>query len=183
MISSPAKAWEEISLEEDKRMGLGAFVYPMIGLCGLSVFAGVFIYNIGNDDLTSNQLFQLAMTKCCAVFVAFFAGYFLAAKAISKMATSIFHFDCDMRQAEQLVGYSMVVPFVLKIMVGVVPAFFILKLIFQFYIIYVVWEGAKILLKMDENKSTGFTVLASLIILFCPFIIEFIFNKLTYLLN
>ena len=40
MISSPARAWEEIRLEEDRRKVFTAFVYPMIGLCGLSVFIG-----------------------------------------------------------------------------------------------------------------------------------------------
>ena len=31
LISSPAKAWEEISMEEDRRKVFMAFVYPMIG--------------------------------------------------------------------------------------------------------------------------------------------------------
>lgn len=45
LISSPAKAWAEINTEEDRRKVLGTFVYPMIGLCGLSVFIGTFIGN------------------------------------------------------------------------------------------------------------------------------------------
>ena len=96
LISSPAKAWEEISFEEDRRKVMVTFVYPMIGLCGMAVFASVFIYNFPNVDLTPNQLFQMAMTKCCAVFIAFFAGYFLAAKMVSKMARSVFKVDCNM---------------------------------------------------------------------------------------
>ena len=183
MISSPAKAWEEISLEEDRRKGLATFVYPMIGLCGMAVFASVFLYNFASEDLTTNQLFQLAMTRCCGVFVALFAGYFLAAKTVSKMARSMFRVDCDMPKAEQLVGYAMVVPFVLKIIVELIPPFFILKLIFQFYIIYVIWEGARILLKMNDNKSTWFSIFSSLVIILCPWIIELIFNQLTIILN
>ena len=31
LISSPAKAWEEISMEEDRRKVYMTFVYPMIG--------------------------------------------------------------------------------------------------------------------------------------------------------
>ena len=45
LISSPAKAWEEIRLEEDRRKVFGAFVYPMIGLCGLAVFIGSLLVN------------------------------------------------------------------------------------------------------------------------------------------
>jgi len=183
LISSPAKAWEEISFEEDRRKVMVTFVYPMIGLCGMAVFASVFIYNFPNVDLTPNQLFQMAMTKCCAVFIAFFAGYFLAAKMVSKMARSVFKVDCNMAKGEQLVGYAMVVPFVLKIIVELIPPFFILKLIFQFYIIYILWEGARVLLKMNENKSSWFSIFASILIVVCPSVIEFIFNKLTVLLS
>ena len=45
LISTPAKAWSEISIETDGKKVLGEFVYPMIGLCGLSVFIGTFIGN------------------------------------------------------------------------------------------------------------------------------------------
>lgn len=45
LISSPARAWEEIRLQEDPRGVFTAFVYPMIGLCGLSVFIGVLLDN------------------------------------------------------------------------------------------------------------------------------------------
>ena len=72
LISSPAKAWEEISMEEDRRKVFMAFVYPMIGLCGLSVFIGSLLTNGWGGP----QSFQIAMTNCCAVAVALFGGYF-----------------------------------------------------------------------------------------------------------
>ena len=67
LISSPAKAWEEISMEEDRRKVYMAFVYPMIGLCGLSVFIGSLLTNGWGGP----QSFQIAMTNCCAVAVPF----------------------------------------------------------------------------------------------------------------
>ena len=59
LISSPAKAWEEILIEEDKRKVLGGFVYPLIGLCGLSVFLGSISFDFEVFTL------QAAMTKAC----------------------------------------------------------------------------------------------------------------------
>ena len=50
---------------------MSEFVYPMIGLCGLSVFLGTFI---GNTEGVS--AFQVAMTRCCATFVSLFGGFF-----------------------------------------------------------------------------------------------------------
>ena len=87
LISSPAKAWEEISMEEDRRKVYMAFVYPMIGLCGLSVFIGSLLTNGWGGP----QSFQIAMTNCCAVAVALFGGYFLAAYAINEMGTNVWY--------------------------------------------------------------------------------------------
>lgn len=71
LISSPARAWEEISLE-DRRKVFTAFVYPMIGLCGLSVFIGSLVAKGWGGP----QSFQYAMTQCCEVAVSLFGGYF-----------------------------------------------------------------------------------------------------------
>ena len=56
LISSPAKAWEEIRLEEDRRKVFTAFVYPMIGLCGLSVFIGSAAQLLDIMDYVSNSV-------------------------------------------------------------------------------------------------------------------------------
>lgn len=106
LISSPAKVWEEISREEDRRKVLGAFVYPMIGLCGLSVFIGTFI---GNTEGVA--AFQIAMTRCCAIFVSLFGGYFLAAYAIDQLGKKLLGREDQYELNQQFVGYSMVVYF------------------------------------------------------------------------
>ena len=67
LISSPVKAWAEIKNETDKRKVMSEFVYPMIGLCGLSVFIGSFF---GNAE--GVFAFHRAMTLCCAKFVSLF---------------------------------------------------------------------------------------------------------------
>lgn len=90
LISSPARAWEEISLE-DRRKVFTAFVYPMIGLCGLSVFIGS-LMKMGWDG---PQSFQYAMTQCCAVAVSLFGGYFLAAYLINGLRVRMFMLDSD----------------------------------------------------------------------------------------
>lgn len=178
LISSPAKAWEEIALEEDRRKVLGAFVYPMIGLCGFSLFLGS-IFETGFGALG----FQIAMTKCCSVFVALFGGYFLTSYIINKMGTSMFKLENNLALLQQFVGYSMVVTFLLDIIDGIVPGFFILRWILQFYVIFVVWEGVRILLKVEEQKQMAYTVMASFFIVLCPVLLGLVFNKLSFILN
>lgn len=177
LISSPAKAWEEISHEADRRKVLTAFVYPLIGLCGLSVFIGTFIGNT-----TGAAAFQIAMTRCCAVFVSLFGGYFLAAYAVNLLGKHLLLRDDQVELSQQFVGYSLVVTFVLDIVSGLF-SISILHWILQFYTVFVVFEGARTLMGVERERLTRYTLIASLIIIVCPALIETVFNKLSVILN
>ena len=179
LISSPVRAWEEIRLQEDRRKVFAAFVYPMIGLCGLSVFIGSLLVK-GWDGPES---FQYAMTQCCAVAVSLFGGYFLAAYLINGLRVRMFRMDNDMPLTQQFAGYALVVPFLLQIIIGVLPDFNIIALLLQFYIVYVVWEGSTVLMDVAEKDRLRFTILSSILLIACPAVIQFIFNKLTVVLN
>lgn len=177
LISSPSKAWEEIGKEEDRRKVQGAFVYPMIGLCGLSVFIGTFIGNTAGA-----AAFQIAMTRCCAIFVSLFGGYFLAAYAIDQLGKKFLGREDQYELSQQFAGYSMVVTFVLDIVSGLFSVS-ILHWILQFYTIFVVFEGARTLMKVNEAKLTRYTLIASVIIIVCPALIAAVFNELSVILN
>ena len=84
---------------------------------------------------------------------------------------------------QQFAGYAMVVLFVLQIIIGLMPEFSIVAILLQFYIAIVVWEGSDKLLLIAENERVRFTVIATIILIACPSIIQFIFNKLTAILN
>lgn len=179
LISSPARAWEEIRLEEDRRTVFTAFVYPMIGLCGLSVFIGSLLLK----GWSGPESFQYAMTQCCAVAVSLFGGYFLAAYLINALRVRLFMQDDDINLTRQFAGYAMVVPFLLQIIIGVLPDFNIIAMLLQFYIVYVVWEGSCSLMEVEEKDRLRFTVISSILLIVCPTVIQLLFNKLTLLLN
>ena len=155
LISSPARAWEEISLE-DRRKVFTTFVYPMIGLCGLSVFIGS-LMKMGWDGPQS----------------------FL----INGLRVRMFMLDSDIPLAQQFAGYALVVVFMLRIVIGILPDFGIMALLLQFYIVYVVWEGSKKVMQIAEKDRLRFTILSSILLIACPVAIEWIFNKLTVVLN
>ena len=71
----------------------------------------------------------------------------------------------------------------LKIIIGILPDFSIIALLLEFYIVYVVWEGSAILMKIAEKDRLRFTILSSMLLIACPAVIEFVFNKLTVVLN
>ena len=179
LISSPARAWEEIRLEEDRRKVFTAFVYPMIGLCGFYVFIGSF-WTIGRGG---PQSFQYAMTQCCAVAVSLFGGYFLASYLINGLRVRMFMMDSDIPLTQQFAGYALVVLFMLKIIIGILPDFRVVSWLLQFYIVYVVWEGSAKVMQVAEKDRLRFTLLSSFLLIACPVVIEWMFNKLTVVLN
>lgn len=179
LISSPAQAWEEIRLEEDRRKVFMAFVYPMIGLCGLSVFIGSLL----TMGWGGPQSFQYAMTRCCAVAVALFGGYFLAAYLINVMGVRWMRMPDQLPLVQQFAGYALVVVFLLRIVLGILPDFQIIAILLQFYTVYIVWEGSARLLRVTDASRLRFTLMTSVVLIVCPMVIEWIFNELTVVLN
>ena len=176
-ISSPAKAWMDVENETDRKKVLGEFVYPMIGLCGLSVFIGTFIGNT-----TGVSAFQVAMTRCCATFVSLFGGFFLASYLTNLLGKKMLEREDEIDLNRQLVGYGMVVIFVLEMISGLF-SISILHWILQFYTVFVVYEGARSLMNVDEKNMTRYALCASVIIMLCPVLIARVFDKLSLILN
>lgn len=177
LISSPAQAWMEIHDEEDRKVVMSSFVYPMIGLCGLSVFIGTFIGNTAGVSA-----FQIAMTRCCATFISLFGGFFLASYLTNLFGKNVLGREDQMELNQQFVGYAMVVTFVLEIITGLF-SISLLRWILQFYTVFVVYEGARSLLNVREQDLTRYSLIASLIIIVCPGVIATVFDKLSLILN
>ena len=110
-------------------------------------------------------------------------GYFLAAYLINGLRVRMFMLDSDIPLAQQFAGYALVVVFMLRIVIGILPDFGIMALLLQFYIVYVVWEGSKKVMQIAEKDRLRFTILSSILLIACPVAIEWIFNKLTVVLN
>jgi hypothetical protein len=175
LVSSPARAWEEIRLE-DKQKVFTAFVYPMIGLCGFAVF----VHSLWKMGWSSPESFQMAMIECCSIAVSLFGGYFLAAFVINQLGIRRFRLENDIPLIQQFGGYALAITFLIQIVIGLFPEFHIIGWIFQFYIIYVVWEGVPVVIKeIEEKDRLSFTILTSIILVACPTLIQLIFNTLT----
>lgn len=179
LISSPARAWEEIRLQEDRRTVFTAFVYPMIGLCALSVFIGSLL----SHGWGGPESFQIATTRCCIVAVSLFAGYFLAAYLINMLGVKAFELPDDTSLAQQFAGYAMVVSFLTNIVTGLLPDFAFIGWMIQFYTIYVIWEGVPRLLSVHESDRLKYTLICSILLILSPLVIQFVFNRLLLILN
>lgn len=177
LLSSPGKTWDEIGGHTEERNVLGNFVYPLIGLCGLAEFVGAFI----GRDVTSD-VFQNALRSCCALAVALFGGFFLAVYLLEKSGKKWFSVTYPDNMLQVFVGYSMVVTFVLDIVSSFFPIA-ILHWLLQLYTLFVVFEGARRFLRVPEDKLTSYTLVGTLFVLLSPALIEYVFNKLSVILN
>ena len=177
LLSSPAKAWDEIDQETNRKMVQVSFVYPMIGLCGLSVFIGTLF-----ENTTGVSIFQIAMTRCCSAFVSLFGGFFLAAYCLNLLGKRMLMRGEELELNQQFVGYSMVVIFVLNIISGLF-SISILHWLLQFYTVFVVYEGARTLMKVEDDKLTRYALIASFLVIVCPWLIWAIFSELSLILN
>lgn len=177
LLSAPGKAWEEICTESERNNILTGFVYPLIGVCGLAEFAGTFI-----ERGISPDVFQYALQSCCAVAVALFGGFFLASYLLERMGQRWFGLSCSRERMQAFTGYSMVVIFVLDTICPFFPIA-ILRWLLQLYTLFIVFEGARRYLDVKDTKLTSYTLVATILILLSPALIEFIFNKLSVILN
>ena len=86
LLSSPNRFWEKEATEGQGSRMMSEYVYPLIGLCGLSEFIGTFI---GRD--VSTEFFQWALTRCCAIAVSLFGGFFVATYLLDKISWNLFN--------------------------------------------------------------------------------------------
>ena len=185
LFANPRKAWVEISAESPRRDVMGNFVYPLIALGGLVVLVDKLIYR-GLERVT----FHDAMMDVCGYCIAFFGGFFLAARLLDMLRQKMLNHGEDMAGSQLFVGYAMGLMFVAEMLTVVFPQFFILfKMVFIGYTLYNVWEGSSILFAIPENKSSkfdvqlAFSVLATIAIVLSPMLIRTLFNTLSNILG
>lgn len=177
LLTAPALTWQEIREEEESEPILPAFVYPLIGLCAFAEFFGIFI-----RQGWERALLQAALIQCTSVAVAYFGGFFLSSFLLEKWGPRVMRKEIGHEDYQRFVGYSMVVILVLGI-AQVLMSILVLRLIFSLYTILIVFEGLRVFLKVEERRLLPATVLAAVVILVSPPLIEYLFNKLSLILN
>ena len=185
LLSNPKKAWVEISAESPRRDVMSGFVYPLIALGGLVLLVDKLVHK-GLERLT----FHDAMMDVCGYCIAFFGGFFLAARLLDVLRQKMLHHEADMAGSQLFVGYAMGMIFIAEMLSVVFPQFVVLfNMVFIGYTLYIVWEGCSVIFTMPENKSSkfdtqlAFSVLTTLAVVLSPIIIRTLFNTLSNILG
>ena len=79
----------------------------------------------------------------------------------------------NLKLCQFFVGFSSALMFTLNIVWLLLPDFFFLY-IFILYTFYIVWEGSVIFMKVTQAQQMKFSMVATLLIILTPKLIEFI---------
>ena len=177
LIVRPRQTWEEIMQESPRKEVGTTFVWPLICLCGMAVLIGGVI-----RDGFADGAFWETMADSCIQCVVLFDSFYFVAWGLNMLRVRYQKADDDMPLCTLFAGYAMVVVFALALLTALFPSLLLFKLVLQFYVVYIVWQGADLVLGVDEERRMTFSLVASAIILLVPFILQFIFDKLSLLL-
>lgn len=165
LVVQPKKAWEAIvERNESRDEYLTQFFYPLIGLCTLASFVGVFFHNeTGN--------LENALKESTITITSLFAGFFLASFAIRQFSHKWIKIEGDNKLFQKLTAYAMALTVIISAILEIMPDFFFLR-IAELYVYLIIWESIGTMIQIDEKKRVIFTSVATTIILLSPYIIE-----------
>ncbi len=184
IVTSPAKTWDAIATEDKDRNFFSDYFYPLIGFCGLALF-GVHFFDqwMAETGTPVSLMVQNALMDSAEVFIAFLGGYFFAIALIRKTSEKILDIDTNGSWLPLLTGYSMTIPILLQTLAEIFSSFLLLKWIFLFYTLYIVWEGVKRITTVKEEARLSFSILTAVVLTVIPLAISLLFRIFTNALN
>lgn len=173
LIFQPASEWERISVEMSETDVARSFVFPLIVVCGLVMMLG----SLFRGEWSEGNFFPSMLTVVVRL-LALLITFFFVSWSVNQLRMRYLHQDDNLLLSTTLTGFSMSLSFALALFTALFPELILFKWILQFYIVYIVWNGVRTLMKVEENKQMTFTFLVSALLLVVPIIVNFVFDKL-----
>ncbi len=171
LSAQPARAWSTIAdKQESNEEFLSRFLYPLIGTATLCAFVGSFFKN-GETQL------QDALKDATIILTSLFGGFYMAAFMVKQLSDYLQLPKNSIGFYQRYTGYCFSLIVAVTAILELFPDFFFLK-IGELYIIYIIFESHGNFLQVEESKRVRFTVIASLIVITSPYIIETLLYKL-----
>ncbi len=172
LFMQPALAWHVISRKGERGSMMNSFLYPLMIFSGVAVFLG----KVVGSGFEGESFFPAAV-RMVVVFMTMFLTYHLAVFIVGKLSAALA--PDSAQKSALLVGYSMVVVLTLELCLGLFPNFRIIAWIAQFYTVKIVWDGATVLMRIDEEQRLTYTMIVSVVIIFLPMILGRIMSVLS----
>ncbi len=163
MNSGPT--WDKIALERISEPELRKyFVFPWIVICFIIVLIFDSIYNPAKG-------LEKGLLDSIITAVSFLGGYFLSNKICFWYLSRLHKENLNLISSEKIVSYSFTIIFVLKIITTIFPGLLFLQIL-SVYVAFMVWEGCRSVLKLNEDERGNIVLVFTLTIILIPLIIS-----------
>lgn len=168
LVVSPRRGWRRVVGKQGGQQEFtNDFLFPIFGFIALATF-------VGEMWLTHRGSIQGSLTQAIVIFSALFGGFYLASYLLNELFPK-FGMAKDLGTAQQFVGYSSVVLYLLLFITPLIPKVYLVWF-FVLYTVFVADAGAKILFetKMNESQRILFSLSAFFLVVVSPCLIKFL---------
>jgi hypothetical protein len=168
LIAASTPTWKQLSerAERDNESFYKSYLFPVVGMIALLSFVGVLM-----DEAFDVHLLQRVL-KCVIRQVLVYGGsFYLVSYVLGEYLFPRFGLPKNRATAEQFTGYGSALIYAIAMIQSLFPSLFLLKIL-VFYTLYLLWTGAEHFLKVRDSGLIRFTVLAGIVVLLTPFLVE-----------
>ncbi|MCL1933903.1 MAG: YIP1 family protein [Candidatus Azobacteroides sp.] len=166
IVIRPEKTWKACNDEQDNDNTdfFKSYLYPIFGIIALFSFVGILFY-------LKEWNVRIAIKQVIKETIPYFAGYFIAVFALSRLSATFFDEKPTNSVCERFTGYASAAVYVTAALYALFPFFPIIQVL-TLYTFYIVWQGAVHYLRIKEQLLTKFTIFASILIILAPLIVR-----------
>lgn len=181
LILHPAAAWNEIAgeMEEGRYNAIGEYLYPLVSYCALLCFAVKLIAaRVADSTAPMGEVIPRVFLEIVGFFFVFIGGLYVSLfflRLIYRPAKYTFAVGYPM---VALLAYSMTLLIVLRTVGNIVEVFSFLGFPFQFYTLYIVWEGSKKMLEIPDKWRLNVSVLTALVLILFTTLIANLYERI-----
>lgn len=167
LFVATGSTWDKIATEEVTGNEIQRkFIFPWIALC-------VVVVAVFDSLYASGKGLETGILNGIITGVSLLGGYYLSNKICLWYLRKQLPEQSSGLACETIVSYSFTTVFVLKIITTVLPSLFFLQIL-NVYIAYLVWEGCRAVLKLNEEERGNIILVFTLVIVFIPVLISWI---------
>jgi len=167
LIFYPANAWKKIDETGYDNNIQKDYVLPLI-LIG--VFTSVLGYSFNHSFEIQSIIKIIAI-----VFLSYYIGFFASAYLIRTFIAKMYDEEIDWKKILHFTGYSFTVVLVINMIVGLIPVDAFFLKVFNLYTVVLALHGS-VVLGIAEEERSRFAIVATIIILICPFAVKSLMN-------
>lgn len=165
IVFSPKIAWKELSeSKENNDFFKKNYLYPVILMIAFSSL-------IGGYFGAEQHFLQSAFKEMFISLIVVCGSYLISTFCLNEYLASVFPENKGIWQSRQFIAYASAINYCLYILLSILSDLFFLWM-FSLYSVYLVYIGSYEFLKIEESRRGQFVVVASILVLFVPYLIK-----------